>query len=180
MRRLGSTLREERSDMQNMPTKGELKWCLNPANGYGCMRKERFPEQRRSKLLPRGDGPFKVLKRINDNAYKLDLPGEYNVSATFNVADLSNFDADDDLRAKPSQDEGNEEDVSTQPRKERYKIPVGPITRARVKKFKEELHNLIVKLQGEEMDVFAKEAIKGNNQPRLVHIIRASVEGSPH
>ncbi len=41
---------------------------------------------------PRGDGPFHVLERINDNAYKIDLPGEYNLSSTFNVADLSLFD----------------------------------------------------------------------------------------
>ena len=40
------------------------------------MRKERFPNQRKSKLQPRGDGPFQVLERINDNAYKIDLPGE--------------------------------------------------------------------------------------------------------
>jgi len=53
------------------------------------MRKERFPNQRKSKLQPRGDGPFQVLERINDNAYKIDLPGEYGVSATFNVADLT-------------------------------------------------------------------------------------------
>ena len=46
------------------------------------MRKERFLTQRHSKLLPRGDGPFQVLERINDNAYKLNFPGEYNVSAT--------------------------------------------------------------------------------------------------
>ena len=39
-------------------------------------RKERFPTQRKSKLLPRGDGPFQVLERINDNAYKIDLPGK--------------------------------------------------------------------------------------------------------
>ena len=32
------------------------------------MHKERFPTQRRSKLLPRGDGPFQVLEGINDNA----------------------------------------------------------------------------------------------------------------
>jgi transposase InsO family protein len=32
------------------------------------MRKERFPAKRHSKLLPRGDGPFQVLERINDNA----------------------------------------------------------------------------------------------------------------
>ncbi|KAL4335061.1 hypothetical protein GQ457_07G006590 [Hibiscus cannabinus] len=42
------------------------------------LRKERFPAQRKSKLLPRGDGPFQVVAKINDNAYKLDLPGEYN------------------------------------------------------------------------------------------------------
>ena len=60
------------------------------------MRKERFPVKRRSKLLPRGDGPFQVLERINDNAYKLELPGEYGVHATFNVSDLSPFHADDD------------------------------------------------------------------------------------
>ena len=45
------------------------------------MRKERFPNQRKSKLQPRGDGPFQVLESINDNAYKIDLPGEYGVNA---------------------------------------------------------------------------------------------------
>ncbi|KAH9780667.1 hypothetical protein KPL71_008166 [Citrus sinensis] len=65
------------------------------------MRKERFPAQRRSKLVPRGDGPFQVVARINDNAYKLDLRGEYNGSATFNVSDLSPFDVGEDSRMNP-------------------------------------------------------------------------------
>ena len=39
-----------------------------------------------------------MLERINDNAYKIDLPGEYNVSATFNVSDLSLFDVGSDSR----------------------------------------------------------------------------------
>src|SRR5256712_10667705 len=60
-------------------------------------RKERFPLQRKNKLQPRGDGPFQVVEKINNNAYKIDLPGEYNVSSTFNVSDLSPFD-DADLR----------------------------------------------------------------------------------
>ena len=36
----------------------------------------RIQAQRRSMFLPRSDGPFQVLKRINENAYKLDLPSE--------------------------------------------------------------------------------------------------------
>ena len=56
--------------------------------------------------MPRADGPFEVLERINDNAYKVDLPGDYEVSATFNVADLQAYHEDDylaDLMIKSSQ-----------------------------------------------------------------------------
>jgi hypothetical protein len=55
------------------------------------LSKGRFPSKRKSKLMPRVDGPFRVVKRVNDNAYKVDIPGEYNVSTTFNVKDLSRF-----------------------------------------------------------------------------------------
>ena len=41
--------------------------------------------------MPRSDGPFEILERIGPNAYKVDLPGEYGVSATFNIADLSPY-----------------------------------------------------------------------------------------
>jgi hypothetical protein len=49
------------------------------------MHKERFPTHRKTKLHPRGDGPFQILEIINANAHKVDLPGEYKVSATFTV-----------------------------------------------------------------------------------------------
>ncbi|KAI4372857.1 hypothetical protein MLD38_011041 [Melastoma candidum] len=52
--------------------------------------------KRKNKLMPRAEGPFKILERINDNAYKIDLPGDYRVSATFNVQDLMPFVEDDD------------------------------------------------------------------------------------
>jgi hypothetical protein len=85
--------------------KGRKKLVFEPGDWVWLhLRKDRFPEKRRSKLLPRGDGPFQVVERINDNAYKLDLPGEYGVSASFNVADLSSFDVGDDLRANHSQE----------------------------------------------------------------------------
>ena len=77
--------------------------------------KERFPLQRKSKFNPRGDGPFQILERINDNAYKVDLPSEYNVSASFNVADLSPFDVGDafDSRTNPFEERGNVMDQLT-------------------------------------------------------------------
>ena len=72
------------------------------------MRKERFLTRRWSKLHPRGDGSFQVLERINDNAYKLDLLGEYNISATFNVSDISPFDVGDDSRMNPFEKREND------------------------------------------------------------------------
>ena len=106
------------------------------------MRKERFLASRRSKLHPRGDGPFQVPVGNNDNAYKLDLLGEYNISATFNVSDLSPFDVGDDSRTNPFKERGNDENQQT-PLKDPLHFLVGPIIRARFKKIKEALNGLI-------------------------------------
>ena len=63
---------------------GDLVWLH--------LRKDRFPDARKYKLHPRGDGPFKVIKRINDNAYKIDISHtKHLVHDTFNVADLSPY-----------------------------------------------------------------------------------------
>ncbi|KAA0042451.1 reverse transcriptase [Cucumis melo var. makuwa] len=48
------------------------------------LRKERFPDQRKSKLQQRGDDPFQVLERINNNAYKLDLRGNEDLDLRTN------------------------------------------------------------------------------------------------
>ncbi|GKE50472.1 RNA-directed DNA polymerase [Tanacetum coccineum] len=55
------------------------------------LHKDRFLAGQFSKLKPRADSPFRVQKKINDNAYKIELLGHYNVSATFNLSDLSPY-----------------------------------------------------------------------------------------
>ena len=89
------------------------------------MRKERFPARRWSKLHPRKDGPFQVLEKINDTAYKLDLPGDYNISATFNVSNLSPFDVGDNSRMNPFEESGNDENQLAF--KDPLHVPVGLI-----------------------------------------------------
>jgi hypothetical protein len=35
--------------------------------------------------MTRGKGLFQIIKRINDNAYKVDLSGKYGINVTFNI-----------------------------------------------------------------------------------------------
>ena len=68
-----------------------------------------------SKLMRRANGPFEIIERINDNAYKVDLPSDYGVSATFNVADLSSYLDDnylEDLRKNSSSQGENDGGLS--------------------------------------------------------------------
>ena len=77
---------------------GDLVWLHHS--------KDRLPNERKSKLLPRADGPFKVLARYNNNTYKIDLPRDkYNVSDVLNIKDLSPYHGDEafDLRSDLSQ-----------------------------------------------------------------------------
>jgi len=107
------------------------------------LRKERFLNIRKSKLSPRGDGPFQIIKKINNNAYQLDLPPEYGVHPTFNITDLVPFvgifdeEGDNkDLRANPLQ--GGGDDVTpTRPTSNTSTSPSphqGPITRSMMRK----------------------------------------------
>ncbi|KAL3577644.1 hypothetical protein D5086_019148 [Populus alba] len=68
--------------------------------------KGRFPSKHKSKLMPRVNGPFRIVEKMNNNAYEADLPGNYNISPTFNVKDLTLYlnDVDNfDLRTNHSQ-----------------------------------------------------------------------------
>ncbi|GKV11626.1 hypothetical protein SLEP1_g22867 [Rubroshorea leprosula] len=127
--------------------KGRKKVVLEPGDWVWVhICKEQFPAQRRSKLQPRGDGQFQVIARINDNTYKLELPGEYNVSATFNVSDLFSFDVGDDLRTNPFEErgnDGNQDDSISTTSCDPLHTQGGPVTQARAKKMCEALNGLI-------------------------------------
>jgi len=68
---------------------GDLVWIH--------LKKERFPSKRKSKLMPWSDGPFEIIEKVGPTAYKVDHPGDYGVSATFNVSDLSPYFEDEPL-----------------------------------------------------------------------------------
>ena len=105
---------------------GDLVWLH--------LRKDRFPELRKSKLMPRADGPFKVLQRINENAYKLDLPADFGVSPTFNIADLKPYlGEEDELESRTTQMQEREDDEDINTIDISAPTPVGPLTRARAR-----------------------------------------------
>ena len=109
----------------------------------------------------------------------MDLPGEYNVSATFNVADLSPFDAGFDSRTNPFEEGGNDtnQPVSTPDlgQSNKYKedplhITSGPVTRARAKKIREAMLLLVTEVASSML------RIKVTEDGLVVNIISA-VEG---
>ena len=114
-------------------------------------RKERFPSKRKSKLLPTGDGPFQVLKRINDNAYVFDLPENYRVSSSFNINDLSPFDVGSKLRTISIQEGGNDRGLSLDSKQEELEDePLqfkGPMTRERSKRLENQIYSRLLILQ---------------------------------
>lgn len=66
------TLHRNKGFQKMILQSGDLVWIH--------VRKEKFPS--RTKLKPRNDGPFQVLKRVNDNVYKIEFPRDCQVSAT--------------------------------------------------------------------------------------------------
>jgi hypothetical protein len=78
-------------------SKGRKEVKLEPGHLVWLhLRKERFLELRKSKLMSHAIGHFKILAKINDNAYKLELPPKFGVSPSFNISDLRPYLGEED------------------------------------------------------------------------------------
>jgi len=159
--------------------KGRKHVVFQPGNWVWVhMSKERFPAHRKSKLQPRGDGPFQILERINDNAYKVDLPGEYGVSATFNVSDLTLFDVGDDSRSNPFKERGGDADqpnIKCNHANNPLKVPIWAITRPKAKKLKEALNGHVQNIWNK-IDIEGLRTFKGHEVQLLIHLVQVQEE----
>jgi hypothetical protein len=164
----------ENERVASQANKGRRRVIFEPGDWVWVhMRKERFPAHRKTKLHPRGDGPFQILEKINDNAHKVDLPGEYKVSATFTVSDLSPFDVGEDSRSNPFEERGNDGNQSGPSLKDPLQVPDGPITRSRAKKIKEAMQGLVQSTWDEASKSPTIKVGLKEGEPILIHLIQA-------
>uniref|UniRef100_A0A2N9H8D6 RNA-directed DNA polymerase n=1 Tax=Fagus sylvatica TaxID=28930 RepID=A0A2N9H8D6_FAGSY len=139
----------------NKANKGRRQVIFEPSDWVWVhMRKERFPARRRSKLHPRGDGPFQILEKINDNAYKVDLPGE-------------------DSWSNPFEERGNDGNQGGPSLKDPLQVPDGPITRSRAKKIKEAMQGLVQSTWDEASKSPTIKVGLKEGEPILIHLIQA-------
>jgi hypothetical protein len=112
-------------------SKGRKEVKLEPVDlVWVHLRKDTLPNLQKFKLMPRAAGAFKVLEKINDNAYKLELPPEFGVSPTFNILDLKPYlGEEDELESRTTSIQEGEDDEDISP----LHTMQGPITRARAR-----------------------------------------------
>ena len=115
--------------------------------------------------------PSQILEKIIDNAYKVDLPGEYKVSATFNVSDLSPFDVGEDLWSNPFEEKGNDGNQGGPSLKDPLQVPNGSITRSRAKKIKEAMQGLVQFTWDEASKSLTTKVGLKEGEPILIHLI---------
>ena len=80
---------------------GDLVWVY--------VSKDRYPVGSYNKLKPQKIGPCRILRKINDNAYQVELPQGWNISNTFNLFYLYEYygsNGEDEEAACGSNDDG--------------------------------------------------------------------------
>ncbi|KAL2480321.1 RNA-directed DNA polymerase [Abeliophyllum distichum] len=101
--------------------------------------------------------------------------GEFNVSTTFNISDLSLFDADDDSRSNLFKEGGDdasyEPDVNHGPvNHEPTRMPIEKLTRSKAKKIKDDIRGHVQTLWA---DPDIKNTSMTNEVPTWIHLIQA-------
>jgi hypothetical protein len=84
--------------------------------------------------MSRAAGPFKILAKINDNAYKVELPPEFGVSPSFNILDMRPYLGEENeipSRTMSMQEGEDDEDINTSATIILSIEIVDPITRSR-------------------------------------------------
>jgi hypothetical protein len=110
------------------------------------LRKEWFSELRKSKLMSRAASPFKILTKINDNAYKLELPPEFGVSPSFNISDLRPYLGEEDeipSRTTLMQEGEDDEDINTLATIIPSVEIIGPITWSRAQQLNHQVNSFL-------------------------------------
>lgn len=132
------------------------------------MKEKHFLAQKEPKRTLKGDCSFQVKEQIN--AYKICLQGKYNMSPSFNVADLMPFIAgESDLRSNLFQEGGDDmimdQELGTKEIEQQIEqqhdvpehedehgaleIPLGPITRTKARKLKQAIGGMLKHLSME-------------------------------
>jgi hypothetical protein len=96
--------------------------------------------------MSRAAGPFKILAKINDNAYKLELPPEFEVSPSFNILDLRPYLGEEDeipSRTTSMQEGKDDEDINTLATIIPSVEILGPITRSRAQQLNHQVNSFL-------------------------------------
>jgi hypothetical protein len=96
--------------------------------------------------MSRAAGPFKILAKINDNAYKLELPSEFGVSPSFNISDLRPYLGEEDeipSRTTLMQEGKDDEDINTSTTVIPSVEILGPITQSRAQQLNYQVNSFL-------------------------------------
>ena len=62
------------------------------------LRKNRLSTGTYNKLKDKQIGPFRIIEKYGDNAFKIELPPDMHIHSVFNIADLKPYHAPDDFQ----------------------------------------------------------------------------------
>jgi hypothetical protein len=117
--------------------------------------------------MSRVAGPFKILTKINDNVYKLELPPELGVSPNFNISNLWPYLGEEDempSRMMSMQEGEDDEDINTSATIIPSVEIVGPITRSWAQQLNHQVNSFLCSTYNIESRLLPNDLIAFRNQ----------------